>query len=95
MDLPAISPNLNINDHSAIDDSINQDGGFTINAGAGSVINSNSGNEHSFGQGLTKFCNTAVIQLFGFAFVCVFIYWMSSTCNEQFYNKLNDVQEEI
>ena len=65
MDIPITNPKLtsNINDHSCVDDSIRQDG-VTINAGNGSVINSNSGN------GKSEKKMSALFQILAVSIIC-------------------------
>ena len=58
--LPDISPNLNLNDQSKVDDSIKQEG-VTINANNGSVVNANSGNGS---RGLTRKASMLLVMLF-------------------------------
>jgi hypothetical protein len=80
--IPSIAPNLNLNDQSATDDSIKQEG-VTIHADNGAVVNTNSQN----GRGeLTRMWATLITIVFSItcdiALGLILYYGQMRTCRE-------------
>ena len=72
MSIPIPTPHLstNVNDHSKVDDSINQDGGVTINASGNATINSNSGNNHERKPGVSALFQVLAVSVFCDIAIC-------------------------
>ena len=92
MEIPITNPQLNtsINDKSQIDDSIKQDG-VTITAGAGSVINTNSGNGKTQKMGVS-----ALFQVLAVSIICdIMICGIMVFSNNLYYDRVENRIEKV
>lgn len=95
--VPAISPQFSntVNDNSALDESISQ-GDLTITAGAGSVINTNSGNDRPEGGSAKHNDASQFMQRVFFCVItCGFIWWLSTYCNNAVNAKVAEIHDEL
>lgn len=96
MNVPTMNPQLNstINDHSLVDDSIKQDG-VKIQAGAGSVLNMNSGNGRS-NSGSSKWSIPTIFHVLFVSTICDFlICWFIMWTNEKMEDRADARQAEV
>lgn len=93
MDIPITNPQLsaNINDHSCIDDSIKQDG-VTITAGAGSVINTNSGNGKTQKMGVSALFQVLAVSILCDIMICGIMVFSNNLSYDRVENRIEKVE---